>query len=89
MPGVRFRRGFRDLKEIELTGVPDTPHSIAMIEPEKWYTEGECDELFAILFPNGFAGEDVLAEIAPEGWSQSALRFYFHPTVDQVNFEAV
>ena len=87
--GAGFRRGFQVLKEIELTGVPDSPHSIAMIEPEKWYAEGECDELFAILFPNGFAGENVLAEIAPEGWPQSALRFIFHPTVDQVYFEAV
>jgi hypothetical protein len=41
------------------------------------------------FFPNGFAGEDVLAEIAPEGWPQFALRFIFHPTVDQVYFEAV
>src|SRR5947207_9337833 len=60
-----------------------------MREAEKWYTEGESDKLFAALFPNGFAGEDVLAEIAPEGWSQSTLRFVFHPMVDQVYFEAV
>ena len=68
---------------------PDPPHSIGMIEPEKCYTEGECDKLFAVLFPNGFAGEDVLAEIAPEGWPQSTLSFIFHPTVDQVYFEAL
>ncbi len=60
-----------------------------MLEAEKWYTEGESDKVFAALFPNGFAGEDVLAEIAPEGWSQSMLRFVFHPRVDQVYFEAV
>ena len=60
-----------------------------MLEAEKWYTEGESDKLFAALFPNGFAGENVLAEIATEGWPQSALRFIFHPTVDQVYFEAV
>ncbi len=60
-----------------------------MLEAEKCHTEGESDKLFAGLFPNGFAGEDVLAEIAPEGWSQSTLRFVFHPTVDQVYFEAV
>ena len=60
-----------------------------MLEDEKWYTEGESDKLFAALFPNGFAGEDVLAEITPEGWSQSTLRFVFHPTIDQVHFEAV
>src|SRR5437867_3970142 len=60
-----------------------------MLENEKWYTRGESDKLFAALFPSGFAGEDVLAEIAPEGWSQSTLQFVFHPTVDQVYFEAV
>ena len=60
-----------------------------MLEAETWYTEGESDKLFASLFPNGFAGDDVLAEIAPEGWSQSTLRFVFHPTVDQVCFEAL
>src|SRR5438093_11817792 len=58
-------------------------------EPEERFTDEECASLFAVLFPNGFAGEDVLAEIAPEGWSQSTLRFAFHPTVDQVYFEAV
>src|SRR5437660_608355 len=60
-----------------------------MIEPKEWYTEGECDKLFAGLFLNGFAGDDVLAEIVPEGWSESTLRFVFHPTVDQLFFEAV
>src|SRR5437773_12560836 len=60
-----------------------------MLEAETWYTESESDKLFAALFPNGFASEDVLAEIAPEGWSQSTLRFVFHPTVDQVHLEAV
>src|SRR2546425_6732523 len=60
-----------------------------MIEPKEWYTEGECDKLFAVLFPNGFAGEDVLAEVTPEGWSQSGLRLVFHPLLDQVYLEAV
>jgi hypothetical protein len=60
-----------------------------MIEPEKRYTDEECDKLFAVLFPNGFAGEDVLAEVAPEGWAQSALYLAFHPTVDQVHWERI
>src|SRR5215467_5028917 len=60
-----------------------------MIEPQRHYTDEECDKLFAVLFPNGFAGEDVLAEIAPEGWAQSALHFAFHPTVDQVHWERI
>ena len=58
-------------------------------EPEERYSDEECGSLFAALFPNGFAGEDVLPEIAPEGYPQSRLRFAFHPTVDQVHWERV
>src|SRR6266487_3479420 len=60
-----------------------------MMGPEEHYTDAECDKLFAVLFPNGFAGEDVLAEIAPEGWAQSGLRLVFHPLLDQLYLEAV
>lgn len=60
-----------------------------MFRPEECYSEAECESLFAVLFPNGFAGEDVLVEIAPEGGSQSTLCFVFHPTLDQVHWEAV
>jgi hypothetical protein len=31
-------------------------------------TDVELRALFAQLFPDGFAGADVLREIAPEGW---------------------
>jgi hypothetical protein len=31
------------------------------------YTDTECAGLFEALFPDGFAGEDVLAEVTPEG----------------------
>jgi hypothetical protein len=58
-------------------------------EPKERYTDGECLTLFASLFPKGFAGEDVLAEIAPEGWMDSTLHFVFHPTLDQVHWERV
>jgi hypothetical protein len=58
-------------------------------EPAERYKDEECASLFAVLFPNGFAGKDVLAEIAPEGYPQSTLRFAFHPTVDQVHWERV
>ena len=36
----------------------DQDRTDEMIEPKEWYTEGECDKLFAVLFPNGFAGEE-------------------------------
>jgi hypothetical protein len=58
-------------------------------EPKERYTDEECLTLFAGLFPKGFAGEDILAEIAPEGWIDSTLHFVFHPTVDQVHWEWV
>ena len=58
-------------------------------ESNQRYTDEECLTLFASLFPKGFAGEDVLAEIAPEGWMDSTLHFVFHATLDQVHWERV
>lgn len=68
-----------------MTGAPKSLHPYGMIGPEERYTDEKCDSLFVALFPNGLAGEDVLAEIAPEGWSRSTLRFVFHPTLDQAH----
>jgi hypothetical protein len=47
-------------------------------------TETEVDALFDLLFPHGFAGQDVLDEIAPEGREQSQLLACFHPSVERV-----
>ena len=58
-------------------------------EAKERYTDEECLILFACLFSKGFAGEDVLAEIVPEGWMDSTLHFVFHPTLDQVHWERV
>lgn len=58
-------------------------------ELRKRYTDAECQTLFASLFPAGFAGKDVLEEIAPEGWPDSTLQFVFHPTLEQVHWERV
>lgn len=44
----------------------------------------ELNVLFDRLFPQGFAGADVLAEVAPEGWEHSPLLACFHPSVEQV-----
>ena len=64
---------------------------IGMDEDEltKRCTYAECQTLFASLFPAGFAGKDVLEEIAPEGWPDSTLHFVFHPTPEQVHWERV
>jgi hypothetical protein len=47
-------------------------------------SETEVDALFDRMFPLGFSGQDVLDEIAPEGWEQSPLLACFHPSVERV-----
>ena len=34
------------------------------------YTNAECEADFTRLFPHGFAGQDVLDDLAPEGWGR-------------------
>src|SRR5262245_2513639 len=36
------------------------------------------------MFPHGFAGADVAAEVAPEGWERSPLAACFHPSMERV-----
>lgn len=55
----------------------------------KRLTDAELKEFFDRLFPHGFAGADVLAEIAPEGWGKSPLLACFHPSVEKVFEERV
>lgn len=50
-------------------------------------TDADLHAFFDRLFPHGFAGADVLAEVAPNGWEQSPLPACFHPSVEHV-FEA-
>ena len=47
-------------------------------------TAAELYTLFDQLFPGGFAGANVLAELAPEGWEHSPLLACFHRSVDRV-----
>jgi len=47
-------------------------------------TDDELIAFFDQLFPCGFAGEDVLSEIAPEGWQCSPLLSCFHPSPEQI-----
>lgn len=55
----------------------------------KRLTDAELKEFFERLFPHGFAGTDVLTEIAPEGWEKSPLLACFHPSVEKVFEEQV
>jgi hypothetical protein len=52
-------------------------------------TDAELRAEFAALFPHGWAGPDVRAELAPGGWAASPLAAVFHPTARQVYEEAV
>jgi hypothetical protein len=53
------------------------------------FTDAELHAFFDRLFPHGFAGADVLAEIAPAGWEHSPLLACFHPSVEQRYEESV
>lgn len=53
------------------------------------YSDRECVDAFRELFPQGFGGPDVIAEIAPEGWDRSPLVAIFHPSLEQMFREAV
>lgn len=50
-------------------------------------TDAELYALFGRLFPYGFAGADMLAEVAPDGWERSPFLACFHLSVERV-FEA-
>jgi hypothetical protein len=47
-------------------------------------SEAEMHALFDRLFPRGFAGQDVLDKIAPEGWERSPLLACFHPSIERI-----
>jgi hypothetical protein len=47
-------------------------------------SDPELIALFDRLFPHGFAGPDVLVEIAPDGWEQSPLLACFHPSIERI-----
>jgi hypothetical protein len=52
-------------------------------------TDAELHAFFDRLFPNGFAGDDGLNELAPEGWERLPLVACFHPSVEERYEEAV
>jgi hypothetical protein len=57
------------------------------------YDDLSLDETEALAFlrnlmPNGFAGADVMTELAPDGWEQCELLRAFHPTAEQLREEA-
>src|SRR5262245_20304809 len=55
--------------------------------PPSSYSEAELTTEFDRLFQEGFAGPDVLQELAPAGWERSPLLAVFHPSLEQVQEE--
>ncbi len=53
------------------------------------YSEAELEAEFDGLFPHGFAGADVLQELAPNGWENSLLLAVFHPSLEQTYRETI
>jgi hypothetical protein len=53
------------------------------------YSDEELHAEFDRLFPQGFAGPDVLQELAPGGWENSPLLAVFHPSLEQVYEETL
>jgi len=47
-------------------------------------SDPELVAFFDRLFPLGFAGPDVLADIAPDGWDRSPLLACFHPSIERI-----
>ena len=58
-------------------------------DEELWFGVDEVFPFLEQLMPNGFAGDDVMAELAPNGWAHSALVRAFHPSVEQWHEEEV
>jgi hypothetical protein len=53
------------------------------------YSDTELAAEFDTLFPQGFAGSDVLRELTPAGWEASELLAVCHPTLKQLHEEAI
>jgi hypothetical protein len=53
------------------------------------YSEMELEAEFDRLFPQGFAGADVVLELAPDGWENAPLLAVFHPSAKQVCEESL
>jgi len=47
------------------------------------FSEADLEAEFDRLFPQGFAGPDILQELAPAGWENSPLLAVFHPSLAQ------
>ncbi|HUT36329.1 MAG TPA: hypothetical protein VNE39_22770 [Planctomycetota bacterium] len=53
------------------------------------YTEQECQAVPERMFPAGLGSEDILRELAPDGWAGSPLFAVFHPSAERLLEEAL
>jgi hypothetical protein len=53
------------------------------------YSDAELFAEFDRMFPQGYAGSDVVKELAPDSWENSPLVAAFHPSVSQTYEEAL
>jgi hypothetical protein len=53
------------------------------------YSERELEAEFDRLFPQGFAGADVVHELGPDGWENAPLLAIFQPSPKQVYEESL
>src|SRR5260370_29412025 len=53
------------------------------------YSDADLEAEFERLFPQGFAGPDVVQDLAPGGWENSPLLAVFHPSPTQSYEEAL
>ena len=53
------------------------------------FSEEEVFDFLGRLLPSGFAGEDVMTELAADGWEHSKLVRAFHPSVEVWHKEQV
>jgi hypothetical protein len=60
-----------------------------MAEFASSYSDADLVAEFDRLFPQGFAGPDVVQELAPAGWENSPLIAVFHPSLEQVYEETL
>jgi hypothetical protein len=72
-------------------GGHDPPHGGQMMTNfhKNSYSDAELELEFDRLFPNGFAGPDILNELAPDGWEESPLLAVFHPSPTQCYEESL
>jgi hypothetical protein len=70
---------------VHINTAADRQQEVGMNDRDnKRLTDAELLALFDRLFPQGFAGSDVLADIAPDGWERSSLLACFHPSIERI-----